>query len=163
MAKRDKANHFFKWVKETPPLQVLALILAGPAISGLILLILLLTVFAGWELSQQGLQLEILREGLAYSFIILLIIIGALTAGLVRGFKVGVGKVTAELDLADDDDDQEVKARVQAAENERLSIERRNTSQVEPSFTPSFESHMNAASIPSVDEFTAPDPEEPNG
>lgn len=112
-------KQFEKWVKTTPSLQILALIFSGPAVTALVVYVLSAVIFAAWTGPQGSLQLQILRETVAYSFVILLVIIGALTAGLVRGFKVGVGKVTAEVDLADEHDDEEVKARVIDAEMRR--------------------------------------------
>lgn len=110
---------FDKWVKTTPPSQILALILSGPAITALIIYMISAVIFAAWNGVQASLQLQIIREAVAYSFILLLVIIGALTAGLVRGFKIGMGKVTAEVDLQDEDDDEEVKAKVIEAERSR--------------------------------------------
>ena len=110
---------FDKWIKSTPPSQILALILAGPAVTVLIIYMISAVIFAAWSGVQGPLQLQIIREAVAYSFVLLLVIIGALTAGLVRGFKIGVGKVTAEVDLQDEDDDEEVKAKVIEAQRSR--------------------------------------------
>lgn len=97
---------FTKWVLKTPPLQIIALVLAAPAMTALAVFMLYSVIHHGWDKSQQALQLEILREAIAYTYAIIVLIMGALAAGLIKGFKIGAGKISAEVDLSDDEDDK---------------------------------------------------------
>ncbi len=92
------------WFGRPRNLQVLALILAAPAVTATTMVYLSAVVFRTWDGPQAAAQLEIIRDGVMYAHLLLFLIIGALTAGLVRSVELKAGKVGFAIDLMDDHD-----------------------------------------------------------
>jgi len=93
------------WFSRLKNLQVLALIVASPVLTAISLLYLYVIVRGPWGTEHVTEQLELVRDGMMYVHLILLVCIVALTAGLVRSVGVNIaGKAGLMIDLADDKD-----------------------------------------------------------
>ena len=100
---------FFKvilsWFSRLKNLQVLALIIASPVLTAISLVYLYAVIYGPWGSENITLQLELLRDGMMYVHVLLLVCIMALTSGLVRSISLNIaGKAGMTIDLADEYD-----------------------------------------------------------
>lgn len=81
-----------------PRLQMLALLVAGPVLTALSCWLIWLVRY-GWAPDRAPQQLSILGGALAGAMVLLGLVVAAMTAGLIKGFKLqGPAGISAEVD-----------------------------------------------------------------
>lgn len=93
------------WFGRLKNLQVLALIIASPVLTAISLVYLYAVIYGPWGSDNVPMQLELIRDGMMYVHVLLLVCIMALTSGLVRSISLNIaGKAGMTIDLADEHD-----------------------------------------------------------